>query len=86
MWLVGEDSALDPRPPPIIISSPKRTVIYNLLGNPTSLPTWKNLSPVSRVSLTSYNYLFSVLQNDSTFLGTAIPFKFLFMFVLLQKP
>lgn len=40
-------------PSSIIISFPKRTVIDNLLGNVTSLPTWKNLSPVSRVFLTS---------------------------------
>lgn len=53
MWLVGGDCALYPRPPPIIISPPKRSVIHNLLGNLTSLPTWKNLSTGSRVSLTS---------------------------------
>lgn len=73
-------------PSSIIISSSKRTVIYNLLGNVTSLPTWKNLSPVSRVFLTSSIIGFRYCKNDSMFLGTGISFKCLFMCVFFQKP
>lgn len=78
-------SPLSPTQHLIITSSSNLIVIYKLLKQSLLHHLPERIYVLSAEFQRQF-FLFTILQNDPTFLGTVIPFKFLFTSVLFLKP